>query len=55
MNPIREGIPAAVIVSADNRVLFATRAGELADARRMSDGDIYTFFAKATAASRELH
>src|SRR6185437_13920350 len=46
-DPIRRGIPAAVIVSADNRVLYATRAGELADARRMSKGDIYTFFANA--------
>lgn len=46
-NPIRKGIPAAVILSADNRVLYATRAGELADARRMNEGDVYTFFAEA--------
>jgi thioredoxin 1 len=46
-NPTRKGIPAAVIVSPDNRVLFATRAGELADARRMSDDGVYEFFSKA--------
>ena len=54
-DPIRKGIPAAVIVSGDNRVVYATRAGELANARRMSDGDIYAVFANATAASGELH
>jgi protein disulfide-isomerase len=48
-NPIKKGIPAAVILSADNQVLYATRAGELADARRMSEGSIYDFFAKVAA------
>ena len=43
-DPIRKGIPAAVVLSADNRVLYATRAGELADARRMSETGIYDFF-----------
>jgi len=43
-DPIKKGIPAAVVLSADNRVLYATRAGELADARRMSDTGIYDFF-----------
>jgi protein disulfide-isomerase len=46
-NPTARGIPSAVIVSPDNRILFATRAGELADARRMSDEGIHDFFAKA--------
>jgi protein disulfide-isomerase len=46
-NPTKKGIPAAVIVSPDNKVLFATRAGELADARRMSDDGIHEFFTKA--------
>ena len=36
-NPIKKGIPAAVVLSPDNEVLYATRAGELADARRMSE------------------
>ena len=46
-NPTAHGIPSAVIVSPDNRILFATRAGELADARRMSEHGIHDFFAKA--------
>ena len=46
-NPIKKGIPAAVVLSPDNRVLFGTLAGELADARRMSDEGIYGFFADA--------
>jgi protein disulfide-isomerase len=49
-NPIRNGIPAAVILSPDSKVLYATRAGELADARRMSDSGVYDFF-KAAADS----
>ncbi len=43
-DPIGKGIPAAVVLSADNRVLYATRAGELADARRMSETGIHDFF-----------
>jgi len=43
-NPIKKGIPAAVVLSADNQVLYATRAGELADARRMSETGIFDFF-----------
>src|SRR6266542_4318173 len=35
-NPIKKGIPAAVVLSPDNKVLYATRLGELADARSMS-------------------
>ncbi len=45
-NPIEKGIPAAVVVSATDQVLYATRAGELANARRMGDTGIYDFFAK---------
>jgi thioredoxin 1 len=51
-NPIKKGIPAAVVLSADNQVLYATRAGELADARRMSKEGIYGFFADAVKKSR---
>ncbi|MEO8755533.1 MAG: thioredoxin family protein [Casimicrobiaceae bacterium] len=43
-NPIKKGIPAAVVLSPDNEVLYATRAGELADARRMSENGIFEFF-----------
>ena len=51
--PTRKGIPSAVIVSPENKVLFITRAGELADARSMSDAGIYEFFTKAAAAARQ--
>lgn len=50
-NPIKKGIPAAVVLSPDNQVLYATRAGELADARTMSEDGIYTFFKQAAAQS----
>ncbi|MEP7101630.1 MAG: thioredoxin family protein [Burkholderiales bacterium] len=43
-DPIKKGIPAAVLLSADNQVLYATRAGELADARRMSETGVHDFF-----------
>ena len=49
--PTRKGIPSAVIVSPDNKVLFITRAGELADARSMSEDGIYQFFTKAETAT----
>jgi thioredoxin 1 len=49
----KKGIPSAVIVSPDNRILFITKAGELADARSMSDDGIYDFFTKAEAATRQ--
>jgi thiol-disulfide isomerase/thioredoxin len=59
-NPIKKGIPAAVIVSPDNRVLYATKGGELADARRMSDDGVYQFFkdkiaSTATATAKPVH
>lgn len=44
--PIGKGIPAAVVLSADDKVVYATRAGELADARHMGENGIYDFFAK---------
>jgi thioredoxin 1 len=52
-NPTKKGIPSAVILSPDNKVLFMTRAGELADARGMSDDGIYEFFTKAAAAAKQ--
>jgi len=51
-NPIKQGIPAAVVLSPDNAVLYATRAGELADARRMSEAGIYEFFKRVTAQAK---
>ena len=43
-DPIRQGIPAAVVLAADARVLYATQAGELSSARRMSATGVYDFF-----------
>ena len=51
-DPIAKGIPAAVVVSPDNRVLYATRAGELADARRMSETGVHDFFVRAVERAR---
>jgi thioredoxin 1 len=35
--PLRKGIPAAAVVSGDDALLYVTKAGELADARRMGE------------------
>ena len=43
-NPIRKGIPAAVLLTADNTVLYASKGGELSDARRMGEDGVYDFF-----------
>jgi protein disulfide-isomerase len=51
-DPIAHGIPAAVIVAPDNRILYSTRAGELADARRMSVTGVHDFFARAADAAK---
>lgn len=47
--PLEKGIPAVVIISIKNEVLYATREGELADARKMGDTGIYDFFKRVTA------
>jgi thioredoxin 1 len=49
--PLAKGIPAVVILSPNNEVLYATRAGELADARKMGDNGIYEFFKRVTAST----
>ncbi len=51
-NPIKKGIPAAVVLSSANQVLYATRPGELADARRMSESGIYEFFSQAARTAK---
>jgi thioredoxin 1 len=45
-NPIASGIPAAVVLTPNERVLYATRGGELADARRMGERGIFNFFSR---------
>jgi len=52
-NPIKKGIPAAVVLSPDNKVLYATRLGELADARSMSETGIYDFFKRVTETAKK--
>jgi protein disulfide-isomerase len=49
--PLEKGIPAVVIISTNNVVLYATREGELADARKMGDSGIYEFFKRVTAST----
>lgn len=51
-NPIKGGIPAAVVLAPTRKVLYATRAGELADARRMSETGVYDFFRKAASSAK---
>jgi protein disulfide-isomerase len=46
--PLKNGIPAVVILSPANKVLYVTRAGELADARTMGESGIYDFLRKVT-------
>lgn len=44
--PLKKGIPAVVVLSPEGQVQYATRAGELADARSMGESGIYDFFKK---------
>jgi thioredoxin 1 len=44
--PLKNGIPAVVVLSPAGQVRYATRAGELADARAMGESGIYDFFKK---------
>ena len=49
--PLKSGIPAIAILSPRHEVLYATRAGELADARKMGDVGIHEFFRRAAASA----
>lgn len=46
--PLKSGIPAVAVLSPAGKVLYATKAGELADARNMGDKGIYEFFARVS-------
>ncbi len=50
--PIRKGIPAVAVVSPDGGVVYATREGELADARRMGEDGLYSFFKRISSAGK---
>lgn len=45
-NPTKKGIPAAVLLQPDNSVLYASKGGELSNARRMSEQGVYDFFSQ---------
>ena len=47
--PLKKGIPAVAILSIDGKVIYATKTGELADARNMGDTAIYDFFVKVAS------
>ena len=46
--PLKNGIPAVVVLSPKHQVLYVTREGELADAGNMGENGIYEFFKKVT-------
>ena len=43
-NPIKKGIPAAAVLTPQQQLIYTTKAGELADARQMSETGVYDFF-----------
>ncbi|MFZ6757698.1 thioredoxin family protein [Undibacterium sp. Ji50W] len=47
--PTKKGIPAAVLLRPDNSVLYASKGGELSNARKMSEQGVYDFFDEITA------
>ena len=50
--PLRKGIPAVAILAADGHAVYATKSGELADARGMSEDGLYRFFRKAAGEAK---
>jgi thioredoxin 1 len=50
-NPIKMGIPAVVVLSADNKIVYSSKGGELANARKMGDTGIYDFLSSHVAAA----
>jgi thioredoxin 1 len=49
--PLKNGIPAVVVLSPQGKIIYATRAGELEDAQTMGDNGIYEFFSKVVQAA----
>ena len=50
--PLKSGIPAVAVLSEKGKVVYATREGELADARNMGDQGIYDFFNRVATTAR---
>jgi thioredoxin 1 len=42
--PLKKGIPAVAMLSPEGKVVYATKSGELSDARKMGESGIYDFF-----------
>lgn len=53
-NPIKKGIPAAVLLSPKGELVYATQTGELSNARRMSDDGIHDFFKDLAAKAKPV-
>jgi thioredoxin 1 len=49
---IKKGIPAAAVLSPQQKLLYATQGGELADARKMSETGVHDFFAQVVATAK---
>ena len=47
--PLKKGIPAVAVLSPQGKVVYATRSGELADARELGEDGIYRFFSRVAA------
>jgi len=50
--PLKSGIPTVAVLSSQGKVIYATKAGELADARSMGDKGIYEFFSKVAVVAK---
>jgi thioredoxin len=50
--PLKQGIPSVAVLSSQGSVLYVTKAGELADARKMGDTSIYEFFERVVWKTR---
>ena len=51
-NAIKRGIPAAAVLSPQQTLLYTTKGGELANARKMSDTGVYDFFRGVVASAK---
>ena len=50
--PLEKGIPAVAILSPQNKVLYVTKDGELANAQKMGETGICDFFKRVTVAMK---
>lgn len=51
-NAIKKGIPAAAVLSPQQALLYTTKGGELANARKMSETGVYDFFRGVLASAK---